>query len=105
MAATLVELPTLLRVLSDTTRLRILGLLELEELSVGELGRALGMAQSRVSNHLRVLREAELLSERHVGTSTILRPAPRLIVPPRPWKNCISTPRSFPTREISPCAR
>lgn len=64
----------LLKVLSDPTRLRILGLVELEELSVGELSRALGMTQSRVSNHLRVLREEALLRERHVGTSTHLRP-------------------------------
>lgn len=62
-----------LKLLADGTRLRILGLVEREELSVGELSRALGLAQSRVSNHLRLLREAELLSERHVGTSTHLR--------------------------------
>lgn len=68
-------LPALLKVLADPTRLRILALLELEELSVGELSRALGLAQSRVSNHLRVLREGELLRERHVGASTYLRSA------------------------------
>ena len=65
----------LLKVLSDGTRLRILALLEVHELSVGELSRALGLAQSRVSNHLRVLREHELLAERHVGPSTFLRAA------------------------------
>ena len=68
-------LPALLKVLADPTRLRILALLELEELSVGELSRALGLAQSRVSNHLRVLREGEFLRERHVGASTYLRSA------------------------------
>jgi ArsR family transcriptional regulator len=31
------------------------------------------MSQSRVSNHLRLLREAGLLEERHAGTSTYLR--------------------------------
>ncbi len=51
-----------LRLLSDPTRLRILALLEL--------------AQSRVSNHLRHLREAGLLVERHAGTSTFLRLVP-----------------------------
>ena len=69
------DLPALLKVLGEPTRLRILALLELEELSVGELSRALGMAQSRVSNHLRVLREAGLLIERHVGSATHLRSA------------------------------
>ncbi len=67
--------PSLLKVLADPTRLRALALLGLEELSVGELSRALGMAQSRVSNHLRVLREHDLLSERKAGTSTFLRSA------------------------------
>jgi len=61
-----------LRLLSDPTRLRILALLECEELSVGELSRALGLSQSRVSNHLRLLREAGALRERHAGTSTFL---------------------------------
>lgn len=72
---TLLPLPTLLKVLADPTRLRILALLEGEELTVGELARALGLAQSRVSNHLRVLREAGLLVERHVGVKTHLRSA------------------------------
>ena len=62
-----------LRLLSDPTRLRILALLEQEELAVGELSRALDLAQSRVSNHLRLLREAGLLRQRRVGTSTFLR--------------------------------
>ncbi|MGD2017454.1 MAG: metalloregulator ArsR/SmtB family transcription factor [Planctomycetota bacterium] len=67
--------PALLRVLADSTRVRAMALLALEELSVGELARALGMAQSRVSNHLRVLREHDLLEERRAGTSTYLRSA------------------------------
>ena len=64
-----------LRLFADPIRLRILALVELEELTVGELARALGLAQSRVSNHLRVLREAGLLVERKSGTSTHLRAA------------------------------
>ena len=67
--------PTLMKVLADSTRMRAIALLALEELSVGELARCLGMAQSRVSNHLRVLREHDLLDERRVGTSTYLRSA------------------------------
>ena len=65
--------PTLLRALGDPIRLRILCLLERQELSVGELSRALALAQSRVSNHLRVLRDHDLLAQRHAGTSTFLR--------------------------------
>ena len=70
------DITALLKVLSDATRLRILGLIEREELSVGELSQALAMGQSRVSNHLRILREAHLVAERHVGKSTFLRLAP-----------------------------
>lgn len=62
-----------LKALGDPTRLRILGLLELEELSVGELSRSLETSQSRVSNHLRVLREERFVHERHVGPATFLR--------------------------------
>lgn len=61
-----------LRILSDPMRLRVLLLLERGELSVGELARALGTAQPRVSNHLRLLREARLLRERHEGRTTHL---------------------------------
>lgn len=76
MATAAPALPTLLRLLADGTRLRILALLQREELTVGELARALGLAQSRVSNHLRQLREAGLLAERHAGKHTHLRLAP-----------------------------
>ena len=72
------ELAALLKALGDPTRLRILGLLARHELRVGELCRALGLAQSRVSNHLRVIREHHLLVERPVGTSTFLRFDPAL---------------------------
>jgi len=73
MAAATADLPAALKLLAEPTRLRILALLEREELSVGELAESLGMAQSRVSNHLRQLREAGFLVERHAGTSTFLR--------------------------------
>lgn len=68
-------LPERLKLLGDATRLRMLALLERDELSVGELARALGLAQSRVSNHLRLLREAGALTERHHGAATFLRSA------------------------------
>jgi DNA-binding transcriptional ArsR family regulator len=72
MIAATASMTECLRALSDPTRLRILGLLERDELTVGELVRALEMQQSRVSNHLRVLRDARLLRERHVGRTTYL---------------------------------
>lgn len=73
MIAPIPDLPETLRLFGEPTRLRMLGLLELSELSVGELARALQMQQSRVSNHLRVLRDAGLIAERHSGRATFLR--------------------------------
>ncbi|MCC7013796.1 MAG: metalloregulator ArsR/SmtB family transcription factor [Planctomycetes bacterium] len=70
------DLAHLLKALADPTRLRMLALLDGRELTVGELSRALGMSQSRVSNHLRLLRETGLFAERRSGTSTFLRLAP-----------------------------
>lgn len=64
---------SLLRVLADPTRLRVLALLSRSELSVGEIARCLAMGQSRVSNHLKVLREAGLIDERHEGSFTHCR--------------------------------
>ncbi len=44
------------RAFGDPTRLRILGLLEQEELPVGEIVERLGLPQPKVSNHLACLR-------------------------------------------------
>ena len=53
--------------------MRILALLEREELAVQELMDVLGMAQSRVSRHLAILREAGLLRDRRDGTYVFYR--------------------------------
>ncbi len=54
----------LLRLLADPTRLRLLLLLEQEELSVAELQQILGMGQSRISSHLAQLKRAGVVSDR-----------------------------------------
>ncbi|MBK9990929.1 MAG: metalloregulator ArsR/SmtB family transcription factor, partial [Verrucomicrobia bacterium] len=56
-----------LKVLSDPTRVRLLGLLQHEELSVAELQEILGMAQSRISSQLALLRQAGLVTDRRDG--------------------------------------
>jgi ubiquinone/menaquinone biosynthesis C-methylase UbiE len=61
------------KTLSDPTRVRILALLECEELAVQELMDVLGMAQSRVSRHLAILRDAGLLEDRRDGTFVFYR--------------------------------
>jgi len=71
------------KTLSDPTRIRILALLEREELAVQDLMAVLGMAQSRVSRHLGILREAGLLADRRDGTFVFYRMAPDL---PAAWR-------------------
>jgi ubiquinone/menaquinone biosynthesis C-methylase UbiE len=56
-----------LRVLGDTTRLRMLLLLSREELSVAELQEILGAGQSTISTHLAQLKHAGLVEDRRTG--------------------------------------
>jgi DNA-binding transcriptional ArsR family regulator len=56
--------PTMFEVLAEPTRRRVLDLLRLEPRPVGQLVELLGMSQPRVSKHLRVLRDAGLVSVR-----------------------------------------
>ncbi len=62
-----------LRLLADPSRLRILLLVEREELSVAELQEILGMGQSRISTHLAQLKQAGLLEDRRNGKSILYR--------------------------------
>jgi len=59
--------------LGDPTRLRLLALLEIEELTVAELARITRLAQPRVSTHLARLREAGLVADRRDGVSVYYR--------------------------------
>jgi len=62
-----------LRALSDPTRLRIVALLEKQELSVNELQDVTRMGQSRISTHLGLLQDAELVQSRREGKRTFYR--------------------------------
>ena len=61
------ELQKVFKTLADPTRVRILRLLEQEELIVGELMTVLGMAQSRVSRHLAILHDGGVLRRTKEG--------------------------------------
>jgi len=61
------------KTLADPTRMRLMALLEREELAVHELTEVLDMAQSTVSRHLGILREVGLLSDRREGTYVYYR--------------------------------
>ncbi|HKK18417.1 MAG TPA: metalloregulator ArsR/SmtB family transcription factor [Opitutales bacterium] len=59
-----------LKLLADSTRVRILALLMDEELSVAELQEVLDMGQSRISSHLGLLRQGGLVKDRREGKKT-----------------------------------
>ena len=58
---------SLFRLLGDDARLRILRLLDAERLNVTELTSILGIAQSGVSRHLGLLKDAGLVRDRREG--------------------------------------
>ena len=62
-----------LKVLADATRVRLLALLEGEELTVAELSAITRLAQPRVSTHLAKLKEAGLVRDRRAGVSAYYR--------------------------------
>jgi len=68
----------LFRLLGDEARLRILRLLDAERLNVTELTSILGIAQSGVSRHLGLLKDAGLVEERRDAGFTYFRLAPGL---------------------------
>jgi ArsR family transcriptional regulator, cadmium/lead-responsive transcriptional repressor len=61
------------RVLGDPTRLRILELLLEGERTVSELVEAMGVSQSRVSNHLACLRWCRLVESERAGRNVVYR--------------------------------
>jgi len=65
-----------LRLLADSSRLRILLLVEQDELSVAELQDILGMGQSRISTYLAQLKQAGLVEDRRHGKSILYRLKP-----------------------------
>jgi SAM-dependent methyltransferase len=64
---------TSLRVLADSTRVRLLALLQRDELTVAELAAITRLAQPRVSTHLARLKEHSLVRDRRAGVSAYYR--------------------------------
>jgi ArsR family transcriptional regulator len=74
---------TLFRLLADTTRLRVVMLLQAGELCICELTHALDLSQPKISRHLAHLREGGLLLTRRDGLWMYYR-----INPDRPGAAC-----------------
>src|SRR5215831_1740844 len=62
-----------LRLAADPNRLRVLLLLEREELSVAELQEILAKGQSQISTHLAQLKQAGLVDDRRTGKNSFYR--------------------------------
>ena len=62
-----------LRALSDPTRLRIVALMERDELSVNELQEITRLGQSRISTHLGLLADCALVQSRREGKRTFYK--------------------------------
>ncbi len=65
--------PALFRLLGDEARLRLLRLLAVERLNVSELTGIVGIAQSGVSRHLGLLKDAGLITEEREAGFTYFR--------------------------------
>ena len=71
--------------LGDPTRREIFERIATQPAAVGELARGLPVSRPAVSQHLRVLKEAGLVTETAVGTRRIYRLDPRGIAAMRDW--------------------
>ena len=90
-------LQKIFRTLGDPTRVRILVVLERAELAVQELMDVLDLAQSRVSRHLGILREAGLVRDRREGTFALYRFEP----PEHPAWHGRGSPKGVPIQNWS----
>jgi DNA-binding transcriptional ArsR family regulator len=76
-----------LTALGDPTRRAIFEQLRTGPRSVGELASSLPVSRPAVSQHLRVLREAGLVSDRRDGTRRLYRVAPQGVAELRDYVN------------------
>jgi ArsR family transcriptional regulator len=98
-----VPLSGFFRALADPVRLRILHLLHVEELTVSELVRILDLPQSSVSRHLKVLRDAGLVSDRPLGAASFYRAVLEADGPTTGLRDALAA--TFSPDELSPADR
>jgi DNA-binding transcriptional ArsR family regulator len=70
------EMDRVARAIAEPRRRQILAMVRDGELSAGEIARQFDVSRPAISQHLSVLREAGLLSERRQGTSRLYRARP-----------------------------
>ncbi len=74
-----------MRALAEPTRREILRLVRDEEHTAGDIARAFPISRPAVSQHLRVLEEADLVSVRHEGTKRWYRARPEGLAELQHW--------------------
>jgi DNA-binding transcriptional ArsR family regulator len=70
---------SILKVIAQPNRRQILRLIANQELSAGEIAANFEISRPAVSQHLSVLKEANLISERRRGTQRLYRARPEAI--------------------------
>jgi len=90
----------LLKALADPCRLQVLAALAGGERCVCDLTTDLGLAQSRLSFHLKVLRDAGLLSDRHSGRWVYYRLRPETLAALEAWLAALARQCTAPA---TPC--
>jgi DNA-binding transcriptional ArsR family regulator len=76
---------TTLRAIAEPRRREILALVRERELSAGDIARQFEITRPAISQHLAVLREAGLLTERRAGTRRLYRARPNGATELRAW--------------------
>jgi DNA-binding transcriptional ArsR family regulator len=74
-----------LRAIAEPRRREILRLIWHEELAAGRIAEHFDVTRPAISQHLRVLKEADLVTERRVGRSRLYRARPERISEVRAW--------------------
>jgi len=80
-----VQIDTVFRALSDPTRRAVFERVVRAERNVAELTRDSGITQGAVSQHLKLLKQAGLVTERAEGRRTFYRAAPEGLAPIFDW--------------------
>src|SRR5437763_17209491 len=78
--------------LGEPRRREILRLVSSRELSVGDIARRFDVTRPAISQHLRVLKEAGLVTERRDGTRRLYRARPGTIAQPRASLEGVGSP-------------
>jgi DNA-binding transcriptional ArsR family regulator len=84
---------TTARALSEPNRRKILQLVHHDEFTVGAIAEQLPISRPAVSQHLRILEDAELVTFRQEGTRRYYRARPEGLLEMRDWLNGFWTDR------------